>query len=87
MSALLAVWTSEIDSAMARMRRDLSFHVWCPTDVLKALFHIGDVTMSYERESTLKGRVNYWERARRLGRVPESFDIERQILSELRGAA
>jgi hypothetical protein len=82
-SALLAMWTNEIDSAMARMRQELSFHFWCPTDVLKALHHIHVQANSYERTSTLEGRVNYWDRARRLGRVAESFDIEAQILSEI----
>ncbi len=84
MSALLAAWTAEVDACTARMRRRLSYLIWCPTDVLKALFHVREANLTYEGSSRMTGRVNYWERKRRLGLIPESFDIEAQILSELR---
>lgn len=83
MSALAAMWTAEIDGMMARLRDDLAFHIWCDTDYLKALHHIRKASLTYEGKSRLEGRANYWSRARRLGRLPETFDIEKQILTEM----
>lgn len=83
MSALVDMWTREIDGAMARMRDELSFQIWCPTDYLKALHHIHRAGLNYEGTSRMEGRVHFWDRKRRLGRVADTFDIEAQILNEL----
>jgi hypothetical protein len=82
-SAILAMWTAEIDATTKRIYDALGYHVWCPTDVLRALYHVRRAGLTYEGASRMEGRVNYWERKRRLGRLPESFDIEAQIQQEL----
>lgn len=83
MSALVDAWAAELDGQMASMRKHLSFLLHCDTDYLKALHRVRESRLTFEGESRMTGRVHYWERARRLGRVPKSFDIEKQILAEL----
>lgn len=80
---LVDVWRAEVDTAMASMLKEISFHVWCPDDYLKALHHIREAALTYERVSRMEGRLHYWERKRTLGRIPQDFDLEKQILHEL----
>ena len=83
MSALVDMWRREIGVANYRMTRVLSYHTWCPSDVLRALFHIHDAKLTYEATSRYTGRVHLWERMRNAGRMPAGFDLEAQIVREL----
>ena len=81
--SLADLWRREIDEARYVFTRQISYHTWCSDDVLRALFHVHDARLLYEATNRLEGRVRYWERARKAGRVPESFDIEAQIVREI----